>query len=73
VSHTVKSRDYYEKKRWNNVRRFQVEGEVGAIAKLITRDTELTRKDDSAAEERETDKARQMKTKIIFGLLSQVI
>jgi hypothetical protein len=45
----------------------------GAIAKLKIRDTELTRKEDPAAEERETDKARQMKAKIIFGLLFQGI
>jgi hypothetical protein len=46
-------------------------GEVGAITKLIPHDTELTGKEDSAAEARETDKARQMKAKfmlkIIFG------
>jgi hypothetical protein len=67
VSHTVKSRDYCVKQ--NVVRRLQVEGEVGAITKLITHNTGLTRWKDSAAEERETNKARQMKAKFMLKII----
>jgi hypothetical protein len=71
VSHTVKSRDYCVKQISNNVRRLEVEGEVGVIAKLITHNTGLTRWKDSAAEESETDKARQMKAKFMLKIMFQ--